>query len=91
MYVLHTCDNEKCRNIEHLYLGTQSDNNKDRVSRGRSQGKQKGGWFGNDKLTNEQAELIKNSSKSKWELAHEFNISWTTVHRIKLGVTRLTR
>lgn len=33
--VLHTCDNNKCVNPEHLYIGSQLDNIRDRVDRGR--------------------------------------------------------
>ena len=35
MVVRHICDNPPCCNPEHLLLGTQSDNNKDSVARGR--------------------------------------------------------
>ena len=34
-YVLHTCDNKKCANPDHLYLGTNQDNVNDREARGR--------------------------------------------------------
>lgn len=33
--VLHRCDNPPCFNPDHLYVGTQADNVKDMVSRGR--------------------------------------------------------
>ncbi len=33
MYVLHKCDNPSCCNPDHLYLGTNSDNQKDRYQR----------------------------------------------------------
>lgn len=41
--VLHTCDNRLCCNLDHLWLGTVSDNNRDRHLKGRSaKGKQSG-------------------------------------------------
>lgn len=35
MVVCHTCDNRKCVAIEHLFIGTQSDNIRDAWSKGR--------------------------------------------------------
>lgn len=34
--VLHTCDNPSCVNPEHLYLGTDKENGRDRAVRGRA-------------------------------------------------------
>jgi hypothetical protein len=36
LFVLHKCDNRLCFNPDHLFIGTQSDNIQDAVSKGKS-------------------------------------------------------
>ena len=36
MFALHTCDNRRCVNPDHLYEGTAGQNARDRAARGRT-------------------------------------------------------
>ena len=74
-HVLHTCDNRGCVNPAHLYIGTDVENARDRVERGRAKGprgpvKREPGWnrktrdddrrgYANAKLTVEQVREIR--------------------------------
>jgi len=83
MCVLHRCDNPPCVNVDHLFLGTQNDNMKDKARKGRSSCR-KGSNNHNSKLTEDQIMMIRNSwpEKSMKYLAAEYGISISEICRI---------
>jgi hypothetical protein len=81
LWVLHTCDNPRCVNINHLYLGTVKENAIDRDSRGRGA---KGEHVGTSKLLASDVIKIRRLclEKSRKELSVEFNTSQTNIFNI---------
>jgi hypothetical protein len=79
MCVCHTCDNPKCVNPQHLWLGTTQDNTEDRHIKNRSA---RGSKIGTSKLTEAQVKDIKSKQLRSLEYCKKYNISDTTVYRI---------
>lgn len=61
MNVLHKCDNRWCVNTNHLFLGSLSDNAKDREAKGRGRDS-RGSKNGSHKITEQTAVRIKKLS-----------------------------
>ena len=81
LQVNHHCDNPRCFNPAHLYLGTQAENMNDRFDRGRANLK--------CKLSVEDVDYILKSSKSDKELAAMFNVTPQAIrYRRKVGQGR---
>jgi len=84
--VCHRCDTPACINPEHLFLGTDADNMKDRDQKGRNA---KGEMHGTSKLTEKDVIDIKNLLKTtdlkQREIAAIFNIGGDVISRIKTG------
>lgn len=89
--VCHHCDNPKCCNPSHLFLGTNKDNAQDMVNKGRL----KSGWATgsqhcNTHLTEEDVIIIKTRLKNgdyQKDIAKDFGVAQTAISRIKLGKT----
>lgn len=56
LQVLHTCDNRRCVNPDHLFLGTHEQNMSDKVAKGRQD---RGEFHGRCKLTHSQVDEIR--------------------------------
>ena len=84
IFVLHNCDNPACINPAHLKLGTQADNIRDRVERGRSAIGEKNG---RSKLTEDNVRYIKRHPEiSGMQLAKKFGVHKKVIYKIRNGV-----
>ncbi len=73
--VLHHCDTPACVRPDHLYLGTQADNNRDRTVRER----------GRSRLNSAQVRLIRSAHAEGWTLtalAAQFGVAVPTIHDV---------
>jgi hypothetical protein len=77
MSVLHKCDNKKCIRIDHLFLGTQSDNMVDCYKKKRNPG-----WTS---LTEQEIVSIRVSNASSAELVAKYKISPSSILKIRNG------
>lgn len=84
--VLHRCDNPRCVNPEHLFLGTPKENTHDMIAKGRQA---KGRTHGISKLTDDAVRSIREryaaGGVTQDALASEHNVTqsiiWRVIHR----------
>lgn len=83
--VCHSCDNRKCVNPDHLWLGTRNDNIQDMITKGRMY-KRDAERNPAAKLTwldvNTIRELYKTGRFSHRELGRKFHVEKTTITRL---------
>lgn len=83
--ICHTCDNVKCVNPDHLFLGTHRDNMQDMILKKRGH-KARGSAHSQTSLTDKEVleirYLYSTSSYTMLELGSKFRVSKATIHRI---------
>ena len=82
MAVCHACDNPACCNPNHLWLGTNADNVRDRDGKDRAA---RGERAGTAKLTAAQVAAILSDPREQREIARDYGISKSTVGNIRRG------
>lgn len=78
--VCHSCDNRRCVNPDHLWLGTPADNNRDRYLKGRSA---RGTQMKQSHLTEQDIVDIRNNPASPYKLAAIYGVSANCIYDIK--------
>lgn len=82
--VLHKCDNRACRNVEHLFLGTQQDNLRDMTEKGRRGTRAPAGELqARAKLTWAQVQQIRADTRTAKLIAADYGVSPTQIWSIK--------
>ena len=86
MKVLHRCDVACCVNPDHLFLGTQLDNVRDMMRKGRHRtGDVSGENNGMALLTTEEVRAIRQTVGRTLQVAANFGVSYKTVWQIRTG------
>lgn len=80
--VCHRCDNPKCTNPDHLFLGTARDNMKDKIAKGRAR-IPKGDESTSAKITEAQAAAILIDARPYAVIAAEYGVASATIGDIK--------
>jgi hypothetical protein len=85
--VCHRCDNRKCINPEHLFLGTRLDNATDMVAKGRQpRTRQSGSANGMAKLTTSDIAAIRGAvGVPQKDLARRYGVSRPHISQIRTG------
>ena len=80
-HVCHTCDNPKCVNPDHLFVGTRADNMADMAAKSRGSGA-KGEANCNSKLTPAKVQAIRADTRSQRKIAADYGVSNQTINMI---------
>lgn len=86
LFVCHRCDNPRCCNPAHLFLGTAADNNADMMAKRRNR---RGERHHNAKLTDAQVIAIRTDARSTKKIAAAYGVCATVVGNIKRGIRQV--
>jgi hypothetical protein len=82
LFVCHTCDNRKCVNPEHLFLGTAKDNMSDMTQKARrARGSKTGTSILNEQMVLEIRKM-RISGKEYDEICKKYSVCWGTIAKI---------
>ena len=82
MDLCHTCDNRRCVRPDHLFLGTDLDNARDRDAKGRT-ARLAGARNARAKLTEQDVRSIRGSDSATKALARRFSVSPRLIRKIR--------
>lgn len=82
--VCHTCDNRLCVNPKHLWQGTEGDNARDCVSKGR-QTRLQGVQNGQSRLTEKQVFEIRESKIPSYKICSVYGVAASTIRGVRNG------
>jgi hypothetical protein len=89
LLVCHKCDTPSCVNPDHLFLGTDADNSRDKMEKGRL-GNRKGSANGHATLNSEKVAIIRGMSSGSATYTEIANLFGVTKGAISKVVTRRT-
>lgn len=77
MLVCHRCDNKRCCNPDHLFLGTYQDNMDDMVAKDRPRGRRR--TLSPEQI--EQARKLRTEGRYYWQIAASLGVSTMCIHK----------
>lgn len=83
MCVCHHCDTPHCVRPDHLFLGTHSDNMRDKAMKGRAPGRdQRGSINASAKLTDANVYAIRADRRPQAEIARDYKVTQSMISKI---------
>lgn len=84
--ICHTCDNPRCVNPAHLFVGTHTENMRDMANKGRHRPSGvRGERHGAAKLSQREVTAIRLDARAQVRIAADYGISQSLVSQIKRG------